>query len=73
MKILSLFKNNFLAQKPKILLGRWNIIYCENQISKKVDLSNEDHCGICNQYEYGKNDKNEKYYNINKIIFYETM
>ena len=28
-------------------LGRWNIDYCDNKINKKVDLSNEDHCGPC--------------------------
>jgi hypothetical protein len=33
---------------PKVLLGRWNIDYCENIINKKLDLSNEDHCGVCN-------------------------
>lgn len=28
-------------------LGRWNIEKCENKINKKIDFSNEDHCGPC--------------------------
>lgn len=31
-------------------LGRWNIDYCNQKMNKKVDLSNEDHCGPCGQY-----------------------
>jgi len=40
----------FIKHEEKILLGRWNIDYCKNAINQKVDLSNEDHCGLCNQY-----------------------
>jgi hypothetical protein len=37
--------------KPDIKpLGRWNIDYCNQKMNKKVDLSNEDHCGPCGQY-----------------------
>lgn len=28
-------------------LGRWNIEKCEKKIDKKIDFSNEDHCGPC--------------------------
>lgn len=28
-------------------LGRWKIDYCKKKIDRKVDLSNEDHCGPC--------------------------
>lgn len=31
-------------------LGRWNIDYCKNKINRKIELSNEDHCGTCGQY-----------------------
>jgi hypothetical protein len=31
-------------------LGRWNIDYCNKKVDKKIDLSNEDHCGPCGQY-----------------------
>ena len=37
--------------KPAVIpLGRWNIDSCVNKINHKVDMSNEDHCGICDQY-----------------------
>ena len=37
-----------ILQKPKKLsLGRWNIETCEKVIHKKIDSSNEDHCGVC--------------------------
>lgn len=31
-------------------VGRWNNDYCDVKTNKKVDLSNEDHCGPCGQY-----------------------
>lgn len=31
-------------------LGRWQIDYCDKKINIKLDMSNEDHCGICTQY-----------------------
>lgn len=39
-----LFTNN---TKP---LGRWKIDYCNNKMNRKIDMSNEDHCGPCGQY-----------------------
>jgi hypothetical protein len=36
-------------EKPKIL-GRWNIEHCNEKLNRKIDLSNEDHCGPCGQY-----------------------
>lgn len=35
-------------------LGRWNIDYCTKKLNKKIDLSNEDHCGPCGQYIISK-------------------
>ena len=69
MKYITLFKNMFLPKKSTILLGRWNIVYCDTKINKKIDLSNEDHCGACDLYKYDK----YKDINLNKLIFYETM
>lgn len=31
-------------------LGRWHIEYCKDKINRKIELSNEDHCGSCGQY-----------------------
>ena len=78
MKFILHLKNKFLQHKSTIPLGRWNIIYCENKINKKIDLSNEDHCGGCNQYDYDykkdkEKDKKNKENNVNKFIFFETM
>jgi len=35
-------------------LGRWRTEKCTIQMSKKIDLSNEDHCGPCGQYALEK-------------------
>jgi hypothetical protein len=37
-------------KKDKKILGRWNMEYCDTKMNKKIDLSNEDHCGPCGQY-----------------------
>ena len=39
-------------QKP---VGRWRIESCNVSMDKKIDLSNEDHCGPCGQYALEKN------------------
>lgn len=39
-----------LVRNEKNPLGRWNIENCNKKIDKKIDLSNEDHCGPCGQY-----------------------
>lgn len=31
-------------------LGRWKIYECSEKIHRKVDMSNEDHCGPCGYY-----------------------
>lgn len=36
----------FVADPPK-RIGRWSIVYCIEKIDRKVELSNEDHCGPC--------------------------
>ncbi len=33
-------------------LGRWHITYNKFEINKKVDLANEDHCGVCYSTKY---------------------
>ena len=49
------FRNNFFIPKPiPKPLGRWRIEQCAIQLNKKIDLSNEDHCGPCGQYALDK-------------------
>jgi hypothetical protein len=64
MKIITKLKHFINYKQPKVLLGRWNIDYCEKKINKKIDLSNEDHCGTCN---------NIKIIDVKKFIFFETI
>lgn len=48
-------KGKFINQsKP---LGRWNIDYCNKKIDRKIDMSNEDHCGCCSEYIKVKREK----------------
>ena len=48
-------------QKLPVLTGRWKIETCNRRLNRKVDLSNEDHCGPCGKYIL------EKLENANKI------
>lgn len=47
MNILVRNLERILPKDSKKVLGRWQIDYCDKKISKKVDYSNEDHCGPC--------------------------
>jgi hypothetical protein len=67
MKFISKVKNILSTKQPTLLLGRWKIDYCNEKINKKIDLSNEDHCGVCYKIEQNKT------INIKKLIFFETM
>jgi hypothetical protein len=50
-----------IMKKDKKVLGRWNIPYSIYlKMNKKVDLSNEDHCGPCGQYLLEQNKINLK-------------
>lgn len=51
MKIIYDFLSKILIKDSKLLLGRWSINYCPNNINKKIDSGNEDHCGPCGQYD----------------------
>ena len=46
---ISLIKK-LIPQKIQRPVGRWRIENCNVSLNKKVDLSNEDHCGPCGQY-----------------------
>jgi len=59
MKIIVNFFKKILDE-PKLLLGRWSINYCNNNINKKIDSGNEDHCGPCGQNNLKNINKNKK-------------
>lgn len=42
--------NYYIKPDSKILLGRWSLNNCHKTRNIKIDLSNEDHCGMCSQY-----------------------
>jgi len=50
MKFIATIINKYIIKDFPKPLGRWNIDYCNLKMDKKVDLSNEDHCGPCGQY-----------------------
>ena len=54
--IIKTIKNVIKTEPPRIL-GRWNIDYCKKKMNKKIDLSNEDHCGPCGEYILAKRPK----------------
>ena len=53
MQFLKNLIQRFIKDEKKVL-GRWNIDHCDKIRNKKVDLSNEDHCGPCGQYIQNK-------------------
>ena len=34
------------------ILGRWIIHGCDDKSNTKVDMTNEDHCGVCDKMRY---------------------
>jgi hypothetical protein len=50
MKYLTTILKKIMPKELPKPVGRWNIDYCNIKTNKKVDLSNEDHCGPCGQY-----------------------
>ena len=64
LKYLNEFFPKFLP-KPKLNpVGRWNND-CHLKTNKKIDFSNEDHCGPCGQNLLNKC-KNIKDFHLNK-------
>jgi hypothetical protein len=58
MKIIYDFLSKIYIKDSKLLLGRWTINYCHNNINKKIDSGNIDHCGPCGQNDLKKQDEN---------------
>ena len=47
--IFNLWKriSHLFLPEPKRILGRWNMEICDKKRNRKIDFSNEDHCGPC--------------------------
>ena len=54
MKVIISFIKKFISKEIVKPVGRWRIENCNIQLNKKIDLSNEDHCGPCGQYALEK-------------------
>ena len=54
--ILKKMLPSMLPNKLPNPIGRWNIDYCDVKINRKIDFSNEDHCGPCGQYKIKNSD-----------------
>lgn len=50
MKYITKFFHTMYFHDTARVLGRWSLVHSEKQISYKVDMSNEDHCGVCGNY-----------------------
>lgn len=50
MNILINFIKKIFIKNQTIPLGRWNLDKCINTINRKIDLSNNDHCGTCEYF-----------------------
>jgi len=61
MNIIISFIRRMRSHDQIKVLGRWEITYCNNTLDKKIDLANEDNCGICYSTKYHN-------YNINPLI-----
>lgn len=59
------------------MLGRWRLEQCLERISHKVDLANEDHCGVCAEYALKcrtadinkEKSKNNELIPLNKVFY----
>ena len=60
--------SKIIPKEATIVLGRWRIEKCNNKITNKIDLSNEDHCGPCGQYALDKVKLNNKRDNFSKLV-----
>lgn len=60
MKLVTNALKNLIKKDIVPPLGRWNLDYCSTKVNKKIDLSNEDHCGPCGMYKKGDINSNNK-------------
>jgi hypothetical protein len=66
MKFLKSIIQKLIPKELPRPAGRWNIDYCNKKMNKKIDLSNEDHCGPCGEYALKKLELKNKNISENK-------
>tara|TARA_Y100000992_G_scaffold223667_1_gene155574 strand:+ start:54 stop:242 length:189 start_codon:yes stop_codon:yes gene_type:complete len=44
--VIDILKNISKKERPRIL-GRWNTGLSQQQLIRRIELANEDHCGPC--------------------------
>lgn len=54
MKFITTIIKKFMPKDVPKPVGRWRMEECNVKMDKKIDLSNEDHCGPCGQYALEK-------------------
>ncbi len=57
MKNIITILKSFLPKELPKPVGRWRTENCEKQLKRKIELSNEDHCGPCSEYVLKKTKK----------------
>jgi len=68
MKYIVNIVKRFLQKDLPKPVGRWRIENCNSQLNRKIELSNEDHCGPCGEYALAKNDlKKSEYLSIRDV------
>lgn len=45
---LQFLKKRMMHSYQATVLGRWSRESCDTKTYRRVDLTNEDHCGVCN-------------------------
>jgi hypothetical protein len=63
--MFSFFRRLFFFENHRRILGRWTIDTCQIKVNRKIDFSNEDHCGPCG---YTSHTKAIVLYDPNKYI-----
>ena len=54
------FWKKIIPKDIPLPLGRWNIDYSSKIIHRKIDDSNEDHCGPCGQRSFSPETKEKE-------------
>jgi hypothetical protein len=57
MKNIMTILKSFLPKELPKPVGRWRTEQCHKQLNRKIELSNEDHCGPCSEYVLKKTKK----------------